>query len=72
MIINRFNFQDENVNEEGESDYKKGQQFAEHMKNTGHASSNFAKNKSFIQQRQYLPAFAVREQVSYFVVHKRI
>lgn len=56
--------QDENVNEEGESDYKKGQQFAQHMKDTGSASSVFAKNKTFMQQRQYLPAFAVREQVS--------
>lgn len=52
------------MNEEGESDYKKGQQFAEHMKDTGQASSDFAKQKTITQQRQYLPAFAVREQVS--------
>lgn len=56
-------YQDENVNEEGESDYKKGQQFAEHMKDAGEASSDFAKKKSILQQRQYLPVFAVRQEV---------
>jgi hypothetical protein len=35
-----------------------------HMKDAGAASSNFARTKSILQQRQYLPAFAVREQVS--------
>lgn len=51
------------MDDEGDSDYKKGQQFAEHMKEAGEASSEFAKKKSMRQQRQYLPVFAVRQEV---------
>ena len=48
----------------GETDYKTSQRFAEHMKGEDNASSDFAKKKTLQQQRQYLPSFAVRQQVS--------
>jgi hypothetical protein len=48
----------------GETDYKTSQRFAEHMKDSDNASSDFAKKKTLQQQRQYLPSFAVRQQVS--------
>ncbi|KAK4025233.1 hypothetical protein OUZ56_014308 [Daphnia magna] len=47
----------------GETDYKTSQRFAEHMKSTDNASSDFAKKKTLQQQRQYLPSFAVRQQL---------
>ncbi|KAB7499317.1 Pre-mRNA-splicing factor ATP-dependent RNA helicase PRP16, partial [Armadillidium nasatum] len=53
---------DRNI-EEGETDYKADQKFAEHMKEQKEASSDFAKKKSVLQQRQYLPVFAVREEL---------
>jgi pre-mRNA-splicing factor ATP-dependent RNA helicase DHX38/PRP16 len=48
---------------EGETDYKTSQRFAEHMRDTDGAASDFAKKKTILQQRQYLPAFAVRQQL---------
>lgn len=33
------------------------------MKKTGQASSEFARKKSMLQQRQYLPVFAVRQEL---------
>lgn len=47
----------------GETDYKTSQRFAEHMKSSDNASSDFAMKKSIQQQRQYLPVFAVRQQL---------
>lgn len=49
--------------EEGQTDYRADQKFAEHMKGTGEAASEFAKRKSVKEQRQYLPVFAVREEL---------
>ncbi|XP_069988555.1 pre-mRNA-splicing factor ATP-dependent RNA helicase PRP16 isoform X2 [Penaeus vannamei] len=49
--------------EEGETDYKADQKFAEHMKDANEASSDFAKKKSIKEQRQFLPVFAVREEL---------
>jgi pre-mRNA-splicing factor ATP-dependent RNA helicase DHX38/PRP16 len=58
-------YQDEGLNEEGEADYKTDQKFAEHMRNNpSAASSDFARKKTYLQQRRYLPAFAVRQEVS--------
>lgn len=45
------------------TDYKADQKFAAHMKNTEEASSDFAKKKTIGEQRRYLPAFAVRQEV---------
>lgn len=39
------------------------QKFAEHMKEKTEASSEFAKRKTLLEQRQYLPIFAVRQQL---------
>ena len=47
----------------GEDDYKDNQKFAEHMKDKSEASSEFATKKSLKEQRQYLPIFAIREEV---------
>ncbi|XP_067014242.2 pre-mRNA-splicing factor ATP-dependent RNA helicase PRP16 [Anabrus simplex] len=46
-----------------EMDYKAGQKFAEHIQDSSHASSEFAKKKTILQQRRYLPAFAVRQEL---------
>ncbi|CAG0912978.1 unnamed protein product [Notodromas monacha] len=46
-----------------DEDYKTDQKFAEHMKDTGEAVSDFAKKRTLKEQRQYLPVFAVRDQL---------
>uniref|UniRef100_H3CVC9 Pre-mRNA-splicing factor ATP-dependent RNA helicase PRP16 n=1 Tax=Tetraodon nigroviridis TaxID=99883 RepID=H3CVC9_TETNG len=51
------------VGEDGKVDYKAEQKFAEHMKEKTEARSEFAKKKSLLEQRQYLPIFAVRQQL---------
>eukprot|EP00049_Salpingoeca_infusionum_P009535 m.161443 g.161443 ORF g.161443 m.161443 type:complete len:1244 (+) comp14363_c0_seq1:130-3861(+) len=47
---------------EGE-DYKSDSQFKEHMDKKSEAASHFAKSKSIKQQRQYLPIYAVRQDL---------
>ena len=49
--------------EDDEGNYKDNQKFAEHMKDKSEASSEFASKKSIKEQRQYLPIFAIREEV---------
>lgn len=44
-------------------DCRTEQKFAEHMKEKTEASSEFAKRKTLLEQRQYLPIFAVRQQL---------
>ncbi|KAG7282469.1 hypothetical protein CRUP_000465, partial [Coryphaenoides rupestris] len=51
------------VGEDGKVDYRAEQKFADHMKDKSEASSEFAKKKTLLEQRQYLPIFAVREQL---------
>uniref|UniRef100_A0A665WCB2 RNA helicase n=1 Tax=Echeneis naucrates TaxID=173247 RepID=A0A665WCB2_ECHNA len=51
------------VGEDGKVDYRAEQKFADHMKEKTEASSEFAKKKSLLEQRQYLPIFAVRQQL---------
>ncbi|KAK3562219.1 hypothetical protein QTP86_030548 [Hemibagrus guttatus] len=51
------------VGEDGTVDYKTEQKFAEHMKEKNEASSEFAKRKTLLEQRQYLPIFAVRQEL---------
>ncbi|XP_030621823.1 pre-mRNA-splicing factor ATP-dependent RNA helicase PRP16 [Chanos chanos] len=51
------------VGEDGAVDYRTEQKFADHMKEKSEASSEFAKKKSLLEQRQYLPIFAVRQQL---------
>lgn len=52
----------EAVTESGDIDYKKDQKFADIMKDS-EAVSDFAKKKTLLEQRQYLPIFAVRNEV---------
>ncbi|MBN3306293.1 PRP16 helicase, partial [Amia calva] len=51
------------VAQDGTVDYKTEQKFADHMKDKSEASSEFAKKKTLLEQRQYLPIFAVRQQL---------
>ncbi|KAG8768899.1 DEAH-box RNA helicase prp16, partial [Ceratobasidium sp. 428] len=48
--------------EEKEEDYKGESKFASHLK-TNAATSSFAKNRTLKEQREYLPAFACREDL---------
>lgn len=40
-------------------DYRMEQKFEDHMKEKSEASSEFARKKLILEQRQYLPIFAV-------------
>ncbi|XP_076879713.1 pre-mRNA-splicing factor ATP-dependent RNA helicase PRP16 isoform X2 [Brachyhypopomus gauderio] len=51
------------VKEDGTVDYRTEQKFADHMREKTEASSEFAKKKTLLEQRQYLPIFAVRQQL---------
>uniref|UniRef100_A0A915KJ66 Uncharacterized protein n=1 Tax=Romanomermis culicivorax TaxID=13658 RepID=A0A915KJ66_ROMCU len=52
------------LNHDSSKDYKSSHQFAEHMKNApSEAASEFAKEKTIKQQREYLPVFACRQQL---------
>ncbi|CAJ1936307.1 unnamed protein product [Cylindrotheca closterium] len=55
----------QDTNADGEIDYKKSSGFAQHMKNSKKdgAVSAFAKSKSILQQREYLPVFSVRDEL---------
>lgn len=57
-----FYWQDERVNEAGDVDYKTDHTFASHM-DEQEAVSEFALKKSILQQRQFLPIFAVKQEV---------
>lgn len=46
----------------GEEEVKSGNKFAEHLK-TNEGQSLFSKSKTLREQREYLPAFAVREEL---------
>jgi hypothetical protein len=48
---------EEDVNEDGEVNYKKGAQFGDHMKGKSEAQSEFARTKTIKQQRESLPIF---------------
>ena len=52
-------------NADGEIDYKKSSGFAAHVKKkeTDGPVSEFAKQKSIRQQREYLPVYSVREEL---------
>lgn len=59
--------------EEGNVDYKDGSSFAKHMKGKANeAQSQFAKNKSMLEQREYLPVYAVREELLNIVRENQI
>ena len=60
---------DKAVNEKGDIDYKDDHKFADHMKEKTEAVSVFAQRKTIQQQRQYLPIFAVRQEVLISLFH---
>ncbi|CAD7090916.1 unnamed protein product [Hermetia illucens] len=46
------------------TDYRKDQKFAEHMKNADSSGkSDFSRKKTILEQRRYLPVFAVRQEL---------
>ncbi|XP_049807833.1 pre-mRNA-splicing factor ATP-dependent RNA helicase PRP16 [Schistocerca nitens] len=63
MGVQKTDEKDIRQNENDETDYKTDQKFAEHMQNASQATSEFAKKKSILQQRRYLPVFAVRQEL---------
>ena len=54
--------------EDGKKSLHSDQRFAEHMTDKTEAVSEFAKKKSLREQRQYLPIFAVRNEVEKFLI----
>lgn len=46
-----------------EDTYKSGNKFAEHLKKDKGGASSFSKSKTLREQREFLPAFAVREDL---------
>ena len=46
-----------------ETDYRKGQKFAEHMTGDSGKHSDFSRKKTILEQRRYLPVFAVRQEL---------
>jgi pre-mRNA-splicing factor ATP-dependent RNA helicase DHX38/PRP16 len=55
------------VGEDGEVDFKEGAQFAKHMSGKSAAVSEFAKTKTITQQREFLPVYAVREDLMHII-----
>lgn len=56
--------QGEGQDGEEEVDYREGSSFAKHMKGQkNEAQSAFAKSKTITEQREYLPVFAVKEEL---------
>lgn len=55
------------TNEDDSIDYKKNQQFAEHMGDKSEAVSDFAKVLTMKQQREFLPIFAIKEEVNTYL-----
>ena len=53
------------VNEEDMVDYKKNTQFADHMNEKSEAVSDFARANTMKQQREFLPVFAIKEEVNF-------
>ncbi|KAI3944566.1 hypothetical protein MKW98_021024 [Papaver atlanticum] len=51
------------VGDEGEIDFKEDAKFAQHMQLKGEAVSQFAKSKTLLQQRQYLPIYSQRDEL---------
>lgn len=55
--------EDKRFNKEDDStDYRADHKFAEHMTKT-EAASDFARKNTMLEQRRYLPAFAVRQEL---------
>ncbi|KAI8799530.1 P-loop containing nucleoside triphosphate hydrolase protein [Cladochytrium replicatum] len=55
--------EDDGAGEEDNTTMKQDSKFAEHLKDTSDAMSTFARSRTIREQREYLPAFAVRESL---------
>lgn len=63
-VEKRKDEEDEKFNAEtDEADYRKSQKFAQHMMSSDDKSSDFSKRKTILEQRRFLPAFAVRQEL---------
>jgi pre-mRNA-splicing factor ATP-dependent RNA helicase DHX38/PRP16 len=51
------------LDEEGNFDYRKSNQYADALNKKQEAVSDFSKNKTLAQQREYLPVFSVRDKL---------
>jgi pre-mRNA-splicing factor ATP-dependent RNA helicase DHX38/PRP16 len=61
------------VDDEGNVDYRDGNTFAKHMKGQKNESaSDFSRNKSITEQRQFLPVYTVREELLNIVRENQI
>ncbi|RZC57806.1 hypothetical protein C5167_005110 [Papaver somniferum] len=56
------------VGDEGEIDFKEDAKFAQHMQQKGEAVSDFAKSKTLMQQRQYLPIYSQRDELMQVII----
>lgn len=63
MGIKKEEEKDEKVNESGDVDYKADHKFADLMPVANEAVSEFAKRRTISQQRQFLPIYAVRNEL---------
>ena len=64
-IVYFFGFQDKHRSGQ---DYKASHRYADHMKDDNEGVSDFARKKSIKEQREYLPIFAVRQEVCRCVI----
>lgn len=55
--------QDPTLNADGDVNYKDSQKFATHVSDKNVAVSDFAMKKTLMEQREYLPVFAVRQEL---------
>ena len=53
----------EDKDEDDRTDFKAGQKFADHMKVDQEMKSDFSRSKTMKQQREFLPVYAVRQQL---------
>lgn len=63
MGVKKEEEKDEKVNESGDVDFKSDHKFADLMPDKNEAVSDFAKRRTYSEQRQFLPIFAVRNEL---------
>jgi len=63
MGIKKKDDKETKLEQESDVDYKKSQQFADHLQGKTEAVSDFAKQHTMKEQREFLPVYAVREEL---------
>ena len=56
------------MNEDGEVDYKDGAKFSSLLSGKRSAATDFSRNKTLKEQREMLPIFEVREELSKIIL----